>query len=94
LQVRWPRGAALSAAGLGFLAWRAGDLSAADPVAYLAAFAAKGRGRLAACVVQNYSPVAFLYRLGLPTSPVVTLAIAALLWFEWLLLRQAEVSRA
>jgi exosortase/archaeosortase len=28
-------------------------------------------------VVQNYSPVAFLCRLGLPTSPVVTLAIAA-----------------
>ena len=52
-------------------------MSAADPVAYLAAFAAKGRGPLAACVVQNYSPVAFLCRLGLPTSLVETLAIAA-----------------
>jgi hypothetical protein len=68
--------AALSVAGLGFLAWRAGDWSAADPVAYLAAFAAKGRGPLAACVVQNYSPVAFLCRLGIPTPTMVTLAIA------------------
>jgi hypothetical protein len=69
--------AALSVAGLVFLAWRAGDWSAADPVAYLSAFAAKGRGPLAACVVQNYSPVAFLCRLGVPTPAVVTLAIAA-----------------
>jgi hypothetical protein len=68
--------AALSVAGLGFLAWRAGDWSAADPVAYLAAFAAKGRGPLAACVVQNYSPVAFLCRLGIPTPTMVALAIA------------------
>jgi hypothetical protein len=81
--------AALSAAGLGFLAWRAGDLSAADPVAYLAAFAAKGRGPLAACVVQNYSPVAFLCRLGLPISPVVTLAIAAAVGsIGWLLVQR------
>lgn len=69
--------AVLSVAGLVFLAWRAGDLSAADPVAYLAAFAAKGHGPLAACVVQNYSPVAFLCRLGIPTPAMATLAIAA-----------------
>lgn len=69
--------AVLSVAGLVFLAWRAGDWSAADPVAYLAAFAAKGRGPLAACVVQNYSPVAFPCRLGIPTPAVATLAIAA-----------------
>lgn len=69
--------AALSMGGLVFLAWRAGDWSAADPFAYIAAFAAKGRGPLAACVVQNYSPVAFLCRLGIPSTTVVTFAIVA-----------------
>jgi hypothetical protein len=82
-------GAGLSLAGLVFLAWRAEDWSAADPVAYLAAFAAKGRGPLAACVVQNYSPVAFLCRLGIPTPTVVTLAIAACVGLiGWLLAQQ------
>lgn len=69
--------AGLSVAGLVFLAWRAGDWSAADPVAYLAAFAARGRGPLTACVVQNYSPIAFLCRMGIPTPTAVTLGIAA-----------------
>lgn len=78
--------AAFSAAGLAFLAWRADDWSAADPVMYLAAFAAKGRGPLAGCVVQNYSPVAFLCRLGIPTPTVVTLAVAAgVVFIGWLL---------
>jgi hypothetical protein len=84
---------ALSVAGLAFLASRAGDWSAADPVAYLAAFAAKGRGPLAGCVVQNYSPVAFLCRLGIPTPTVVTLAIAGGVGLiGWLLTRRVRNS--
>jgi hypothetical protein len=69
--------AGLSAGGLGFLAWRAGDWSVLNPVAYLAAFVAKGNGPLVACVIQNYSPVAFLCRLGIPTPAAVTLGLAA-----------------
>ena len=42
--------AVLSFAGLGFLAWRAGDPSVLNPIAYLAGFLSKGRGPIAACV--------------------------------------------
>jgi glycosyl transferase family 87 len=85
--------AALSIAGLVFLAWRAADWSAADPIAYLAAFGAKGRGPLAGCVIENYSPVAFLCRLGIPTPTVVTLAIAAGVGLiGWLLERRLHSS--
>ena len=75
----WGIGAAagLSAGGLGFLAWRAGDWSVLNPFAYLSVFVAKGNGPLVACVIQNYSPVAFLCRLGLPTPSAVTIGLAA-----------------
>lgn len=80
--------AVLSFAGLGFLAWRAGDPSLLNPFDYLAGFLGKGRGPIAACVPENYSPVALLCRLGLPPSILVTVAVAAaLLLIGWLLIR-------
>jgi Glycosyltransferase family 87 len=85
--------AGLSACGLGFLAWRAGAWSVLDPFAYLAAFAAKGHGPLFSCVVQNYSPVAFLCRLGVPNSTVVTVGLAAGVGLlGWLLLQRSRHS--
>jgi hypothetical protein len=81
--------AGFSAAGLGFLAWRAGDPSVLNPFPYLSAFAAKSRGPLAACVTQNYSQVALLCRLGVPTSTVIPLVLgAAVIGLGWLLIRR------
>lgn len=75
----------LSAGGLGFLAWRAGDPSMLNPFGYLAGFLSKGRGPIAACVPENYSPVALLCRLGVEPSIAVTIAVAAVVvligWF-------------
>ncbi len=68
--------AALSALGLGFLAWRAGDVRVLDPVSYLTSFLGKGSGPLAGCVIENYSPVAFLCRIGVPESSLLMVAIA------------------
>ncbi len=85
--------AVLSLCGLGFLAWRAGAWSVLDPFAYLAAFAAKGRGPLISCVVENYSPVAFLCRLGIPTPTVVTVGLAAAVaLLGWLLAQRSRHS--
>jgi hypothetical protein len=85
--------AGLSAGGLGFMAWRAGDGSVLNPFAYLAAFVAKGNGPLVACVIQNYSPLAFLCRLGIPTSSAVTLGLAAAACaIGWWLTRQFRKS--
>lgn len=87
--IAWAAG--LSAIGLGFLAWRAGDASLLNPVAYAAAFLAHGRDPSIECVPENYSPVALLCRLGLPAgTPVIlgvgvaVLAIGSLLmwWFR------------
>jgi hypothetical protein len=81
--------AGLSAIGLGFLAWRAGDLSLLNPVAYAAGFLAHGRGPTIACVPENYSPVALLCRLGLPTGTPVILGVeVAVLTAGWLLMRR------
>ena len=91
----WGIGAAagLSAGGLGFLAWRAGDWSVLNPFAYLPVFVAKGNGPLVACVIQNYSPVAFLCRLGLPTPSAVTLGLAtAVCAIGWWLARHRRNS--
>ena len=80
--------AVLSFAGLGFLAWRAADPSVLNPIDYLAGFLSKGRGPIAACVPENYSPVALLCRLGVEPSTSVTIAVAAaVLVIGWLLLR-------
>jgi hypothetical protein len=81
--------AGLSFAGLGFLAWRAGDLSLLNPFDYLAGFLSKGRGPIAACVPENYSPVALLCRLGVEPSTLVTIGVAAALVLAgWLLIRR------
>jgi len=81
--------AVLSFAGLGFLAWRAADPSVLNPIDYLAGFLSKGRGPIAACVPENYSPVALLCRLGVEPSTSVTIAVAAaVLVIGWLLLRR------
>jgi hypothetical protein len=66
--------AVLSAIGLGFLAWRGGDLSIANPIAYVAQFGTKGSGSIVACVVQNYSPAALLCRFGVHSSTALTAA--------------------
>jgi hypothetical protein len=80
--------AVLSAIGLGFLAWRGGDLSIANPIAYLAQFGTKGSGPIVACVVQNYSPMALLCRLGAHSSTALMVAVAALVLFlGWLAVR-------
>lgn len=77
--------AVLSAIGLGFLAWRGGDLSIANPIAYVAEFGTKGTGPIVACVVQNYSPMALLCRLGVHSSTALTLGVAAVvLVLGWL----------
>lgn len=77
--------AALSVGGLAFLAWRAGDWSVLDPVPYLTAFADKTHRPFVACVVQNYSQLAFLCRLGVPPSTALTVgltgAIAAIAYW-------------
>ncbi len=91
----WAVGAAsaLSVVGLAFLSWRAGDLHVLNPVDYLGGFLSKGRGPIAACVPENYSPVAFLCRLGLEPSPPITIAVAsAVLAIGWLLIRRLPES--
>lgn len=83
----------LSVVGLLFLAWRANDLARADPFAYFASFASKGRGPIVACVPENYSPIALLCRLGMPPSTVVEIVIALLVVIGALLLLRAEPRR-
>jgi glycosyl transferase family 87 len=84
--------AGLSASGLIFLAWRAGDVSVLDPFAYLAAFVAKGNGPIVACVAQNYSPVALLCRLGIPTTTAVSIGVAAAIGaIGWLLAQRSRL---
>jgi Glycosyltransferase family 87 len=81
--------AALSAIGLGFLAWRAGDLSVSNPIAYLAQFLTKGRGPDYACVPENYSPLALLCRFGVPASTTLTVAVAGVVLIAgWLVTRR------
>ena len=86
----WTIGSAavLTFAGLGFLAWRAGDIAVLNPFDYLSGFLGKGRGPIAACVPENYSPVATLCRLGLEPSTAITVAVAAVVVLVgWLLVR-------
>lgn len=81
--------AVLSVVGLGFLAWRAGDLSVANPIAYLSHFQTKGGGPIVACVPENYSPIALLCRFGVPSSTTLTIALATLVLFiGWLAVRR------
>lgn len=87
----WAIGVAgvLSAIGLGFLAWRGGDLSIANPIAYVAHFQTKGGGPIVACVPENYSPMALLCRFGVPSSTVLTVAVAGVVLFlGWLAVRR------
>ena len=82
-----------SLAGLAFLAWRAGDARVLNPFDYLAGFLSKGRGPIAACVPENYSPVALLCRLGVEPSTALVAAVAlALLVIGWLLIRDLPES--
>ncbi len=81
--------ALLTAIGLGFLAWRAGDVSVANPIVYLNKFATQSRGPANACVIENYSPLALMCRLGVPASTALTVGVAvAVLGAGWLLIRQ------
>lgn len=85
--------ALLSAIGLGFLAWRAGDLSVANPFAYVAQFQAKGRGPIVACVPENYSPIALLCRFGVPGSTALTVGIAgAVLVVGWFVIQRLRAA--
>jgi hypothetical protein len=83
----WAIGVAgvFSVIGLGFLAWRGGDLSIANPINYAGHFQTKGGGPIVACVAQNYSPMALLCRLGVHPSTALTVAVAAVvLALGWL----------
>jgi len=94
---RWSRSAgwwslgtavAVTGAGLGFLAWRAGEVRAVNPASYLTAFLDKGGGPLAGCVIENYSPVAFACRLGVAPATALTVGIAlAVLVLGWWIVR-------
>jgi hypothetical protein len=80
--------AALTVLGFVFLAWRANDPRVLNPLDYLAGFLRNGRAPIAACIVENYSPVALLCRLGLEPSTIITVAISAILVLAgWLLVR-------
>lgn len=76
--------AAATIVGFAFLAWRAQDPSVLNPFAYLADFMSKSRLNIAACIVENYSPVAALCRFGLPpatpTSAVIGIAVVTVGW--------------
>lgn len=80
--------AVLTLAGLGFLAWRAGDPAVANPVDYLSGFLGKGQGAMFGCVPENYAPVATLCRLGLEPSSLLTATVALVVVAAgWLLIR-------
>jgi hypothetical protein len=69
--------AALSVIGLGFLAWRAGDVGVLNPLIALTNFSSKTNKVIYACALQNYSPAALACRLDGGPSPVVIILIAA-----------------
>jgi hypothetical protein len=80
--------ATLNMLGLVFLAWRAGDVAVLNPFAYLEGFLNNGRASITACVVENYSPIALLCRLGLPPSTAISVLIAGVVVIAgWLLVR-------
>lgn len=80
--------AAVTVAGFVFLAWRAQDPAVMNPSAYLADFMTKSRLNIAACIVENYSPVAALCRFGLPPATPTSAVIALIvLGVGWLLVR-------
>jgi hypothetical protein len=80
--------AVLNVFGLVFLAWRAGDWRVLNPFAYLEGFLSNGRASITACVVENYSPIALLCRLGVPPSTAVSVLVAvAVAVAGWLLIR-------
>lgn len=71
-----------------FFAWRAQDLSVINPIGYFTDFMGKTRGDVAACIVENYSPVATLCRFGLPPTTVTSVVIGVIvLAIGWLLVR-------
>jgi Glycosyltransferase family 87 len=89
-------GAVATTVGLAFLAWRAGDARLLNPASYLSSFVDKGGGPLAGCVIENYSPIAFLCRLGVaPSTPLtvaVGLGVVALGW--WIVRRLGDAPAA
>lgn len=71
-----------------FFAWRAHDAAAMNPFTYLDGFVAKSRVDTAACIVENFSPVAQLCRLGLPPSSAETALLGLLtITVGWLMVR-------
>jgi hypothetical protein len=79
----------LTLLGLGFLAWRAGDLAAGSPLAYAATFMTLAGRPGSVCVIQNYSPTALLCRMGVPSSTALTILVnVAVLGVAWLLAHQ------
>lgn len=86
--------ALLTAAGLGFLAWRAQDAGVLNPLNYLEGFVSKGQGAIAACIVENYSPIATLCRLGLEPSTSITVLVGVIIvGLGWLLVRDLPDAR-
>jgi len=80
--------------GLGFLAWRAGDLSVGSPFVYAVRFMTVVGRPGSVCVIQNYSPTALLCRFGVPSSTALTILInVAVLGVGWLLVHQLRHAR-
>lgn len=80
--------AGLTMLSFGFLAWRAQDLAALNPIAYLRGFVTKGESDIVGCVAENYAPAAMLCRLGLHAYTEITVIVAAtLVVLLWLMTR-------
>ena len=81
--------ALLSAIGLAFLAWRAGDVSVGSPFVYAGRFLTVVGRPGSVCVIENYSPTALLCRFGVPSSTALTILInVAVLGIGWLIVHQ------
>lgn len=80
--------AVLTMLAFAFLAWRAHDVAALNPITYLRGFVNKGEGSLVGCVVENYAPAAMLCRLGVQAYTQVTVLVAVgVVVLGWLLIR-------
>ena len=76
--------AGLTALGFVFLAWRAGDAGALNPVTYFEGFVNKGESSIVGCSVENYAPAATLCRVGIyaytPITIITAFVLLALIW--------------
>lgn len=80
--------AALTILGFVFLAWRAHDPGALNPIAYFEGFVTKGESSIVGCSVENYAPAATLCRIGVQSYTLITVLTAVVLFgLVWLTVR-------